>query len=172
MGPDPIIPVGTGINLPVTYNSTMKQYTWTPAKDLSCTGCAVPFANPKFTTRYKIAVTDSNNCRASSEVMVNVVCNNKNYFIPNTFTPNSDGVNDVFYPRGSSIDRVQSMRVFNRWGEVVFEKRNFTVNSIQDGWNGMFQGRPANADTYIYTVEFVCENGQIVPYKGNVTLLR
>jgi gliding motility-associated-like protein len=172
MGPDPVIPVGTGIDLPVTYSSNMTVYTWTPPKDLSCIACAVPFANPKFTTRYKIAVTDSNGCRSNSEVTVRVVCNNKNYFVPNTFTPNGDGANDVFYPRGSSIDRVQSMRVFNRWGQVVFEKKNFMVNSTADGWNGTFQGRLANPDTYIYTIEFVCENGEIVPYKGNVTLLR
>jgi gliding motility-associated-like protein len=172
MGPDPVIPVGTGVDLPVTYNSNMILYTWTPTKDLNCTNCAVPYANPKFTTRYKISVTDSNNCKSSSDVTVNVVCNNKNYFVPNTFTPNGDGVNDVFYPRGSSIDRIQSMRIFNRWGQVVFEKKNFTANNLSEGWNGMFQGRPANTDTYIYTIEFVCENGEIIPYKGNVTLLR
>ena len=81
-------------------------------------------------------------------------------------------MNDVFYPRGSSIDRIQSMRVFNRWGQVVFEKRNFTVNSINDGWNGNFQGRLANADTYVYVIEYLCDNGELVTLKGNVTLLR
>jgi gliding motility-associated-like protein len=53
----------------------------------------------------------------------------KNYFVPNTFTPNGDGVNDFFYPRGNNINRVQSMRIFNRWGEMIFEKRNFAANS-------------------------------------------
>ena len=81
-------------------------------------------------------------------------------------------MNDIFYPRGSSIDRIQSMRLFNRWGQLVFEKKNFTANSITDGWNGMFQGRPANTDTYIYVIEYLCENGEIVSLKGNVTLLR
>jgi gliding motility-associated-like protein len=172
MGSDPVIPVGTGIDLPVTYNSNMKSYTWTPTRDLSCISCDVPFANPKFTTRYKVSVVDSNNCRASNDITVNVVCNNKNYFVPNTFTPNGDGTNDVFYPRGSSIDRVQSMRIFNRWGQIVYEKRNFMVNSMADGWNGLYQGKPANMDTYIYTIEFICENAEIITYKGNVTLLR
>jgi len=172
MGPDPVIPVGTGINLPVTYSNTMRIYNWTPTNNLNCADCAFPFANPKFTTRYKVAVTDSNGCKATSDVTVRVVCNNKNYFVPNTFTPNGDGVNDVFYPRGASIDRIQSMRVFNRWGQIVFEKKNFTVNSIMEGWNGTFQGKPANADTYVYIIEYLCENAEIVTYKGNVTLLR
>ncbi|HET9277484.1 MAG TPA: gliding motility-associated C-terminal domain-containing protein, partial [Flavitalea sp.] len=172
MGPDPVIPVGTGIDLPVAYSSNIKLYNWTPTNNLSCTDCSIPYANPKFTSKYKVTVTDSNGCRTSSDVTVRVVCTDKNYFVPNTFTPNSDGVNDIFYPRGSSIDRIQSMRVFNRWGQLVFEKKNFTANSISDGWNGMFQGRPANMDTYVYVIEYLCENGEIVPVKGNVTLIR
>lgn len=172
MGPDPVIPVGTGIDLPVTYSNNIKLYTWTPTNNLSCTDCPVPYANPKFTSRYKISVTDSNGCRANSAVTVRVVCNDKNYFVPNTFTPNSDGMNDVFYPRGSSIDRIQSMRIFNRWGQIVFEKKNFMANSISEGWNGMYRGRPANSDTYVYIIEYLCENSEIIPIKGNVTLLR
>ncbi|MBC7828164.1 MAG: PKD domain-containing protein [Chitinophagaceae bacterium] len=172
MGPDPVIPVGTGIDLPVTYSNNIRLYSWSPSNNLTCIDCAVPYANPKFTTRYKVSVTDSNGCRANSDVTVRVVCNNKNYFVPNTFTPNGDGVNDVFYPRGSSIDRIQSMRVFNRWGQIVFEKKNFMVNSISEGWNGVHQGRPSSSDTYVYIIEYLCENGEIVPIKGNVTLLR
>ena len=172
MGPDPVIPVGTSINLPVTYSNTMRVYSWAPSNSLSCPDCAVPLASPKFTTKYKINVTDSNGCRTSSEVTVKVICNEKNYFVPNTFTPNGDGANDVFYPRGASIDRIQSMRVFNRWGQLVFEKKNFTVNSISEGWNGTYQGKPANMDTYVYVIEYLCENGEIVTIKGNVTLLR
>ena len=173
MGPDPVIPVGTGINLPVSYGSkNIKFYTWTPASNLSCQDCSVPYANPTFTTRYRVTVTDSNGCRSSDDVMVRVACTEKNYFVPNTFSPNGDGVNDVFYPRGASIDRIQAMRVFNRWGQIVFEKKNFTVNSITDGWNGTYQGKPANMDTYVYIIEYLCDNGEIVTLKGNVTLLR
>lgn len=172
MGPDPVISVGMGIDLPVTYTNNIRLYTWAPPTNLSCTNCAVPYANPKFTTKYRINVTDSNGCRTSSEVTVRVICNEKNYFLPNTFSPNGDGINDVFYPRGSAIDRIQSMRVFNRWGQMVFEKKNFMANSMSDGWNGIFQGKPANMDTYVYVIEYLCENGEILHLKGNVTLLR
>lgn len=172
MGPDPVIAVGTGVDLPATYSTNIQQYTWTPPTNLSCFDCPVPFANPKFTTTYRINVTDSNGCKSSNEVTVRVVCNEKNYFLPNTFTPNGDGMNDVFYPRGASIDRIEALRVFNRWGQVVFERKNFPVNSMSEGWNGFFQGKPANPDTYVYTIEYLCENGQILNLKGNVTLLR
>jgi gliding motility-associated-like protein len=101
-----------------------------------------------------------------------VICEGKNYFVPNTFSPNNDGQNDVFYPRGTGLDRIQSMRIFNRWGEIVFEKKNFAANSPSDGWNGMIRGKSAASDAYVYIIEVVCDNGQVVPIKGNVTLIR
>jgi gliding motility-associated-like protein len=170
--PEIVIPVGAGMNLPITYSNNISTYTWTPDKSLSCANCAIPFANPQFTTTYKIAVVDSNGCKAVSSIVVRVICVDKNYFIPNTFSPNNDGQNDVFFPRGSGVDRIQSMRIFNRWGEIVFEKKNFPANSQADGWNGMIRGTPAASDAYIYIIEVICDNGQIIPIKGNVALIR
>lgn len=167
-----IIPVGTDIALPIIYSPNVVSYTWTPSTGLSCTDCPAPIANPRFTTQYTVAVEDIYGCTAQREVTVTVVCNDKNYFVPNTFSPNGDGRNDVFMPRGSSIARVNRMQVFNRWGEVVFEKRNFMVNDASAGWNGTYKGKPAQADVYIYVIEFVCENAAVVPFRGNVTLIR
>jgi gliding motility-associated-like protein len=64
------------------------------------------------------------------------------------------------------------MRVFNRWGEMVFERTNFLANDASLGWDGTMKGKPANMDTYVYIVEFVCDNSVIIPVKGNVTLIR
>jgi gliding motility-associated-like protein len=168
----PTIIVGTGANIPVTYSSEVATYTWTPPTNLSCTDCPVPYADPKFTTKYNVKVTDIYGCSANQDITVTVVCNGKNYFVPNTFSPNGDGVNDVFMPRGSSINRVNRMQVFNRWGEIVYEKRDFMVNDASAGWNGTYKGKPANPDVYIYVIEFVCENASVIPYRGNVTLIR
>jgi len=168
----PTIPLGSGANIPVTYSDNVVSYAWTPPSGLSCTDCAVPFANPKLTTKYNVKVQDIYGCEANQDVTITVVCNGKNYFVPNTFSPNGDGVNDVFMPRGSSISRVSRMQVFNRWGEIVYEKRDFMVNDASAGWNGTYKGKPANSDVYIYVIEFICENASIVPYRGNVTLIR
>jgi gliding motility-associated-like protein len=100
------------------------------------------------------------------------VCNEKNYFIPNTFSPNGDGTNDVFYPRGSGINRIFSMRIFNRWGELVFERKDFNANEAAAGWNGTVKGKPAEQDVYVYIIEFICDNATIIPYRGNVALIR
>jgi gliding motility-associated-like protein len=170
--PEVVIPVKSGTNLPVTYSSNVVTWAWSPPTGLSCTNCAVPYANPQFTTTYKISVIDSNNCNAVSSIVVRVVCVDKNYFIPNTFSPNNDGQNDVFYPRGNGLNRIQSMRIFNRWGEQIFERKNFAANAKSEGWDGYIKGLAAPSDAYVYIVEVICDNGQIVPIKGNVTLIR
>jgi gliding motility-associated-like protein len=171
---DPTIVVGNGITMPVTYSDSIITWTWAPPTRLDCTDCPMPYANPQFTTTYKISVEDIYGCKASRDITVTVICNQENYYIPNTFSPNGDGMNDIFAPRGKSIHRVNSMKIFNRWGELVWERRNFMVNdrSATGGWDGTFKGKPAQQDVYVYIIELVCDNAQIIPYKGNVTLIR
>ena len=166
------IVVGTGITMPVSYSPNVASYAWTPPGGLSCTDCPTPFVNPKFTTQYNVRAEDIYGCSVQQDITITVICNKENYFVPNTFSPNGDGKNDVFMPRGRSIDRVNRMQIFNRWGELVFEKSNFMVNDVSAGWNGTYKGKPAIADVYIYVVEFVCDNASVVPYRGNVTLIR
>jgi gliding motility-associated-like protein len=174
IGDGPVIPVGTGTILPVSYGPEVVSYNWTPDKNLSCTDCPAPFANPKSTTTYLVQVKDQYGCTNKSAVTVTVVCSGLNYFVPNTFSPNGDGVNDIFAPRGTGLARVNSMRIFNRWGEMVFERMNFMANdrTPTGGWDGTYKGKPASADVYVYIIEFVCENNAIVPVKGNVALVR
>ncbi len=170
---DPItIPVGTGTNLMMTYTGQITSYNWLPTTRLSCTNCPTPFANPQYTTKYSVEVADRFGCVNSGDITVIVVCGKENVVIPNTFSPNGDGRNEYFYPKGTGLFRVKSMRIFNRWGEIVFEKNEFTANDASAGWNGMFKGKLASPDTYIYTMEILCENNTIIPVKGNVTLLR
>ena len=169
---NPVIVVGTGINLPVTYGPGIVVYNWLPPTNLDCPGCATPFANPKKTTKYTINVTDVNDCPASADIEVVVICNEKNYFLPNTFSPNNDGNNDVFYPRGTGLTRIHSLRIFNRWGEMVFERKDFPANDPSMGWDGTYKGKKADLDVYVYIVEWVCENSTVVPSRGNVALIR
>lgn len=165
-------PVGVPVTLPFTYSADADNFSWTPANNLDCTNCPNPVASPIFATRYYVTVTDINSCVSADSILVKTICNDKNYFIPNTFSPNNDGVNDVFYPRGNSLYNIQSMRVFNRWGQMIFERKNFPANSASDGWDGAFNGHPAPPDAYIYIVEVICDNAQVIALKGDVTLIR
>ena len=64
------------------------------------------------------------------------------------------------------------MRIFNRWGQLLFEKTNVNPNNVSQGWNGTHNGVKVQPDVYVYVMEAVCDNNTIVPIKGNVTLLR
>jgi gliding motility-associated-like protein len=139
---------------------------------LNCADCPQPVASTKFNTKYSVTFVDSNGCRNTGEVQIVVICKDANVFIPNTFSPNGDGSNDVFFVRGRGLDRVKSLRIFNRWGEVVFEKTNFPVNDPLYGWDGKFKGNKPIPDVYVYQVEVFCDNSQIIHFDGNIALIQ
>lgn len=93
--------------------------------------------------------------------------------MPNTFTPNGDGKNDVFLIRGLAATKIDYFRVFDRWGRTVFESADGVPNDPQFGWDGNDKdGKKLNPDVYVYTYEIQCINGNIVAGQGNVTLVR
>jgi gliding motility-associated-like protein len=162
---------GFPVTIPATYSPNTMSWQWSPTQGLSCTNCPTPDAGPKFNTTYIVNFTDNNGCVNNATLEVIVICKNANLFIPNTFSPNGDGSNDRFYPRGKGLERVRSLRIFNRWGEVVFEKREFPVNDPLSGWDGTFKGKKPQADVYVYQVEVFCENGEIIRLNGNIALI-
>lgn len=163
---------GVPITIPVTYSSNTATYNWTPIENLSCTNCPQPETNTKFNKKYIVSVVDSNTCQNRRQVEIIVTCPNNNVFVPNTFSPNGDGANDVFIVRGKGLERVKLLRIFNRWGQVVFEKANFPVNDPMYGWDGKFAGKPALPDVYVYQLEVFCENSQVIRFDGNVALIQ
>jgi gliding motility-associated-like protein len=171
-GNDTTINTGNTLKLAATYSNDVITYAWTPSTGLSCSNCATPTADVKGSVTYRLTGTNQGGCAASDEVTITTVCNGNNFFIPNTFSPNGDGMNDVFYVRGKGINLVHSLRVFNRWGQTVFEKRDFMANDAGAGWDGKINGKIADMDVYVYIVEMYCDNANIVPYKGNVALIR
>ena len=162
---------GTPVQLPAVYSDSVNKFQWSMPEGLSCTTCPQPYAKPRSDTKYKVEFSDHNGCRNAAEVQVLVVCGNDNVFMPNTFSPNGDGSNDIFYVRGKGLSRVKTLRIFNRWGQVVFEKRDFPVNEPSVGWDGFFKGQRPQSDVYIYQVEVFCENSQVIRYEGNVALI-
>ena len=167
-----IILSGGDAQLNMNYTGAIVSYNWIPSQHLSCNRCPNPLANPQFTTKYTVNITDRYGCTAKGDVTVKVVCNGQNFFIPNTFSPNGDGSNDIFYPRGSGLDRAKILRIFNRWGEVVFEKYDMPINAASAGWDGTWKGKKADAGVYVYQLEIYCKNGELLTYNGNITLIR
>ncbi len=151
----------TGQELMVLAPSGFATYQWT-------TGSTVNYTKITKPGWYGITVTNQFTCRGTDSFFVQLKCPTALY-IPNAFTPNNDGVNDIFEPIGYNITAF-FMRVYNRWGKVVYE-----TNSMQKGWNGYCHGVPCEAGTYVYHIEWsgaldgVARSGV---EKGNVTLIR
>ncbi|MCK9612343.1 MAG: gliding motility-associated C-terminal domain-containing protein [Bacteroidales bacterium] len=114
---------------------------------------------------YWVVVTQ--NCVSFSDtIAINYENCVNNTFIPNIFSPNADGQNDVFRVRGENIETLH-LAVYNRWGEKVFESE-----SQNDGWDGNYKGKPCSADVYVYHATIIFEDGTETSRKGNVTLVR
>jgi gliding motility-associated-like protein len=162
---------GSSTTLSATGN-LIDKFKWSPGESLNCIDCPDPTASPNKTTEYTITVYTDFGCVDSDKVTVKVLCDESQLFIPNTFTPNGDGQNDVFYPRGTGLDKVRSFRVYNRWGEVVFERSGMPLNDAAYAWDGTYKGNVLPPDVFVYVVEATCEGGEIMTIKGDVTLVR
>jgi gliding motility-associated-like protein len=171
-GTDLILSAGNTANLLAVGSPDVTSYNWSPSIGLSCTDCPDPIVTAGDNITYTVRVKNVSGCTAQDQVKISVTCNEANIFVPNTFTPNGDGMNDVFYIRGNGIFAVQSMRIFNRWGEMVFEKKNITANNPSDGWNGMYKGVLTSTDTYVYQLEVLCTNSKVLKYNGTISLIR
>lgn len=158
---------------PAVTEGPIAKWKWLPATDLSCNDCPAPVAEIKNNVCYNVTATNIYGCSGSDTVCIKVFCENTQVFIPNAFTPDESLHNNhIFMVRGTGIKSVLSFRIFNRWGQLVFEKSNFPPNSPAYGWDGRVNGKAANPDVYVYTCEVVCENGVPYTYKGNVALIR
>lgn|GEM_PF-2374078 len=141
------------------------SYAWSPIDGLSCTTCANPFASPTQTTLYYITVVSDSGCISRDSLLV-IVDNCNDFFVPDAFSPNGDGHNDILYVRGSCIQEL-NFEIFDRWGNRVFESLNKEL-----GWDGKYNGSPMNPGTYVYYAKIVTTSGQTIMKKGNVTLIR
>jgi len=171
-GADMEVPTGTVVQLPVTGSSDITQIEWWPANSLSCVDCLTPIATPRENTTYHVKVTNAYGCTTLDDVTISLVCSSSAIFLPNTFTPNSDGANDIFYIRGKGVKTVKSFRIYNRWGQQIFERTNFSVEDPAYGWDGRVNGQPVNPDVFIYVAELVCDSNETFTLKGNVMLVR
>lgn len=166
-----IIAAGGTYVIKTTSSPDVIRWQWTPPTDLSCTNCPEPVAKGNKIIRYTGIASNAYGCSVSDNILIRGLCNSDVIFIPNTFSPNGDHVNDYFYPRGQGLYLIKSMRIFNRLGQMVFEKTNFAPDVESEGWNGTFNSKKLPSDVYVYIIEVMCNNGAVVPFKGNVTLI-
>ena len=171
-GNDKTINVGQTVDLVPSISADVSAVIWTPTQSIVQNHYPGITVKPRETTEYTVEVRNAGGCKTRDRVTVFVICNGTNVFIPNTFSPNGDGNNDIFYPRGTGLFTIKALRVFNRWGEVVYEKDGFLPNDPAAGWNGTYKGVKQNPDVYVYTVDILCDNNTVLTLKGNVALIQ
>ena len=171
-GRDTTIMAGYPLQLKPAYSPDVSRVQWVPALFLSCSDCKTPVTTPSYSATYTLFAYTPEGCMSKDVVNVFATCTGDNLFIPNTFSPNGDGINEVFYPRGRGIEKIRSMRIFSRWGQLIYLKENFLANDQNAAWNGKRQGQFVTPDVYVYMIDLVCENGNIITLKGDVTLIR
>lgn len=162
-----IVLPGTTVQLGATPVSGV-TYSWSPAGLVSDPTIANPTAVVNTTTTFVVTVSDGI-CTRDGEVTVTVYelnCAEPDIFVPNTFTPNGDGNNDVLYVRGLPITELL-FRVFDRWGEKVFE-----TDDRSEGWDGTFKGREVDPAVYVWYLDATCADHRSIFMKGNVTVVR
>ncbi len=115
---------------------------------------------------YTVHITYFNGCKAISDPVNFTDKKEYNFFIPNIFSPNGDGENDILYVRGNEIATINFV-IYNRWGEKVFE-----TNDIKSGWDGTYKGNPFNTAVFVYSVKAIFENGEMIEKNGNITLVK
>ena len=144
------------------------SYTWVPNTGVDFPTAQQTTATVDQTTLYTLVVTDGI-CIVSDTVLIKVydfVCEEPFLFVPNAFSPNGDGENDVLFVRGTLIKEML-FRIYDRWGELVFESQDrFT------GWDGNFRDKQMDPDVYDYYLQVTCVDDVETIIKGNITLIR
>lgn len=172
-GRDREIDLGDSTQTFVTTNAYKPtDIKWLPARTVSCDTCENVWLSPLETTTYSVTAKGPDGCTEKAYVTVRVVSNRK-VFIPNIFSPDGDGNNDRFYPyTARNVNKINYFRVFSRWGEMVYENKDFQPNEQDAGWDGKHNGTVLPSDVYVYVMEIELKNGLVEIYKGDVTLMR
>ncbi len=185
----PVLSVNIATNLSPTANNLIEQGESAILQALVSGGSGIPtimwqsdstFSSalsvevlPTTTTTYRVVVTDGNGCRAEDDITI-FVRRVRKVFIPSAFSPNEDGVNDVFtiFADGNQVTQVRQLSISNRWGELIYKARHFPPNDLTFGWNGKYRGQFMNPGVYVFWAEVEFADGEVILYKGDVSLIR
>lgn len=172
-GPDQEIAPGDFTTISVSTDIVApSNIEWTPTDYLDCSSCLEVEIRPTEDINYLIAVTDENGCVGVDEVQIRITAE-REVFFPNVFTPNDDEINDYFTAFGAAgAFEITSLRIYNRWGAVVFERKGFSVGDLNGRWDGIYRGKPAPIGVYIYQAEIVWPDGRIETKTGDLSLIR
>jgi gliding motility-associated-like protein len=145
------------------------NYTWSPS-NVTYLGNGRISVSPEISTTYTLTIEDENQTcileKSISIIVEEIICKEPNIFVPNAFTPNGDGNNDILFVNGRFLDQIE-FSIYNRWGEKVFETKNQNT-----GWDGTYKGMNADPAVFVYHLKAICIGGEEYYQQGNITLIR
>lgn len=169
----PPVTANAGADLTVEYNVPFRlegsgggSYLWSPANLLSNNRVYNPQLRLTSDQEFYLQVTNTIGCSDFDTVKVKVL-KGPGFYVPTAFTPNGDGLNDVFRPTAVGISKLEYFRVFNRYGELVFE-----TSEINKGWDGLYKGVKQNIGNYVWALKGVDRNNREKAMNGYVVLIR
>lgn len=163
---------GSTLTLEATGSNDVISWNWSPADYLNCMDCISPVCTPRSSISYIVTGKTQYGCPASDTITLKLICDEGRVYIPNGITPNGAGKNGVFYIMGRGIHIIKYLRIYNRWGAVIFERNNFNIDDRSTGWDGTFKGHPVEPGTYVYITEMICDSGETFPLKGTIMVIR
>ena len=156
------------VNQPLQLNATGgENYQWFPSAGLNNPLIANPVAMVKDDMQYVVKVSTAAGCFATDTINIKVYKVAPGLYIPNAFTPNGDGLNDIFRPVAIGMKNINYFKIFNRWGQLIF-----STKQIDAGWDGTFKGKQQDAAVFVWIIEGVDYQDKIIKQKGIVTLIR
>ncbi|HEX5625613.1 MAG TPA: gliding motility-associated C-terminal domain-containing protein, partial [Saprospiraceae bacterium] len=160
----------TNPGVPVRYTVIGgRSFIWEPGEYFDCPTCSSVLVTVEEDAEFRLTVLDSFGCPHEFRFRIHLqqpACDSSTIYIPNAFSPNQDGRNDMLYVRSKSITQMHLL-IYDRWGERVFESFH-----PDDGWDGRFKGKPLGPDVFGYVLKALCVGGQEYQIKGNITLLK
>lgn len=159
-----------GYQLNISFEGEIDQIIWTPSEGLDCSDCPNPIATPPTDQIYNLEIIDINGCTYSNEIALEYIFVDV-YYKPNIFSPNNDGVNDIFFIDSSEDVQFSNFEIFDRWGNLVFRYFNGTTGNDGDGWDGNTNGNLNDSGVYVYKITLELPNGPQTLI-GDLTLIR
>jgi gliding motility-associated-like protein len=157
------------VNVPFDSLSTI---TWSGLINPFCPTCLTQPVAPIITTAFSISVSNSQGCSDQDSVVV-FIQKNVDIYIPNVFSPNGDGINDrLLISAASEVEEIESMEIFDRWGNLVYAVKNFLPDDPTYAWDGKMRGTEMNPGVYAYKMMARFKDGRHEVRNGDVTLIR
>jgi len=173
-GEDQTIDLGFSTDIQVVtgpFGRTV-DFSWSNPDLLDCTGCPNPTVTPPTTTSFVVTITDETNCTATDSITV-FVNPNRPLYIPNVFSPNLDGNNDRFTIFGGpAAALINELQIYDRWGNLVYNGKNLPMNSLQTGWDGLFDGKELPPGVYAFVAQVLFIDDVVETIGGDITLVK